>query len=98
MTKSVLFSLEFVKLDVEPAVPEDSRHPCRLIRRDHAILEALEEGHRTGLTFGEVDGRSLMVKISPAWMRADEGVDITRLELVRFTGEKLQVADAVVTR
>ena len=62
------------------------------------VLEPLEENQRARQAVDEVDRRPRAIDIPGGRIRADHGVEIARLELVRVLGERLDVADAVIAR
>ena len=69
-----------------------------MLGRDDLVVEALEEDHRRREAVEVLDRRALAVERLRLGPRADELIEVARLELVRVPGERARVGDAVVAR
>ena len=72
------------------------RHQLGLVRRDHAVVEALEEDDRAAEPRGVVEGRAGAVHVALGGPLADQPIEVTGLELVGVGRKDFEVADAVV--
>src|SRR5262249_32978087 len=82
--------------DAEPTPAQRRHHRLGLSGWHHAVVEALEEDHRTGEAVGRVQRRARGVQVAPLGIAADQALVVVRLELVRLAAERLEVPDPVV--
>ena len=71
-------------------------HFLGLIGRDDFVFQALENDHGTIQLIGEMDRRAGDVEIAAFGVRADQSVEVARLEFMGVFRQRFQVADAVV--
>jgi hypothetical protein len=71
-------------------------HILGLGERNYFVLQALEDNHRAIQSVGKVNGRTGDVEIAVLGVGADQAVEVARFELVRVSGERFEIADAVV--
>src|SRR5205085_4932677 len=98
LAEAVLLALEGDVGDGQLFTPERLDHQLGLVRRHDLVFEALKENDGARQAFSEVDGGALVIQIRAFGVRADEPVEVARLELVRVADEDRQVADAEVAR
>ena len=77
--------------------PERLHHGLGLVGRHDGVLVALEEDHRLRQALHVMDRRAFAVERRSS-VRADQPIEIARLELVRVARERGEIADAVVAR
>src|SRR5262249_46210730 len=75
---------------------ERGHHALGLARRHDAIVEPLEDDDRARQPIDRVNRRALSIELARLWVRADQALEIGRLEFVRVGGQRFKIADAVV--
>ena len=67
----------------------------RLRRRDDRVIRPLQDQHRRAQPVPVRERRSVDVQVLGLGQRADEAIEVARLEVVRVRGEGTEVGDAV---
>src|ERR1041385_8361413 len=94
----MLLALEGNIGDRQSLLAQRLHHHLRLIRQHYLIFKSLKEDDRTRKPLCKVERRALAIKVCARRIRANQPVQITRLELVRLRRERREVADAEVAR
>src|SRR5205823_13534638 len=95
--KAVLLAVEQQELERQVLGLQGLDHSFGLVGRDNRILRSLEKGDRYRQAINKMNGRPFNIQVAARWVRTDQTVEITRLELVGVLGQRLEIADAIVT-
>src|SRR5665811_1876385 len=94
--KAVLLALEQQVGDRQALGARGAVHGLGLARRHRLVLGALQQDERARQALGEVDRRALAIEVRALGPRADQRIEVARLELVGVARQRREVADAEV--